>query len=465
MSSLRFPLRLAVLIAAGAGISACDISGLGVGNRPEKLEIIRDSRVALVDSTNNTFYRCINDRLQAVLTFSNGAIDASELLNERVTWRSSDPSVVEISNADVLIPGSEDEAFGYGVVVPRGLGTATITAEFVGFTTDYEIEIADIDSIEINQSSLKLAPETSSFLSLTAKVDGYELSVTERPVWEFETEDEDVAVISPTTGIVAGVGVGGPLTAKAKFVLCPDDPRFSNLKATVTVEPLTGLQLAREFSSAPNNELIVGTTDSLTVTGKFADDSTIDLAGQVRLESTDSTIVGASLVFPSTVSAAKAGTAQVKAVYGGDDSNDAEDDTDPPEIQSNSLTFNAVEGELQDFSIAPLNQTITALGRQQFTAMGTFSVAGATRAQPITRAVSWRLLTLDDKSTSAAAFLTSSSAVGTVVSASPEAGAFKITGTVKIDDEDVVKNTVLCVKKPNTPTAACPPPEEEEEAP
>ncbi len=494
MSSLRFPLRLAALIAAGAGISACDISGLGVGNRPEKLEIVRSPSLASqIDPAGNVIYRCFPDQLQAVLTFSDGAVDASTSLNERVVWKSQDPSVVEVGNScsplirqcpeypepgsGVPLPDTTDGGlFGPAELIPRSVGKTTVSAEFVGFTAEYEVEVREIDSVLIDQNALRLAPETSGQLRVFTNVDGFELDVSSNLAWttsDDDSEPEDRTLLvenaSPSSqtipGRVIALKLGGPFKVRAEPLLCKDEAEFRNLEATIQVEPLVGLQIEREFVNAPNGELIVDTSEALKVTGAFADGATIDLTGQVRTESSDSTIVGASLFFPSTVSAAKAGTAQIKVIYGGDDNNDEEGDIDPPEVQSNSLTFNSVDGELQDFSIAPLNQTITALGRQQFTAMGTFSVAGATRTQPITRAVRWQLLTLDDKTTSAATILTSGSSIGTAISASPEAGAFKVTGTVKIGDEDVVKNTVLCVKKPNTPTAACPPPEEEEEAP
>lgn len=483
MTPLRRPQHTLAIALAAALVSACDISGVGDGNKPEKLEILRNPNTSLIDLGGDVeqYFLCFPEQLQALLTFTNGGIDSSGLLNQRVRWSTSDPAVVEVSNdpdtggAVVLIPGSEDQAFAPGILVPRSVGTATITAEFVGLTGSYEVEVREVDSVQINKTTVKVAPETGDLLTLTAMVDGYSLDVTQSPLWMFDTDDEavdEIARIGESTGVITGVGVGGPLTAKADFPLCPQDSKFADLKATVLVEELAGLQLEREFVDAPNNELIVGTTEKLTVTGRFADGTTLDLSGQVPVESSEVEVIAPGTAFPQFLTALGAGTAQVEAVYGGDDENDEEGDTDPPEVRSNVITLNAVEGELVDFQITPQNPTITALGVQQFIATGTFSVAGQTRTQAITRGVLWADSTLDDLATGAVDISNSSLSAGRVVSRSIDAGAFKITATrgLATDDEDgeeddaVTRETVLCVVRPDTPGAPCPPPEEDDEA-
>lgn len=471
------------LAFAAAVVSACDISGVGDGSKPEKLEIVRNPNTDLIDLGGDVeqYFLCFPEQLQAVVTFSNGGIDSSGLLNQRVLWSTSDPAVVEVSNAAatggevVLIPGSETQAFSPGILVPRGVGTAKITAEFIGLSASYDVEVREVDSVQINKTEVKVAPETGDLLTLTAVIDGYTLDVTQSPLWQFDTDDEDVddiATIGQSTGVITGVGLGGPLTAKADFPLCREDSKFADLTATVVVEELTGLQIAREFADAPNDELIVGTTEKLTVTGSFADGTALDLSGQVRVESSEVEVVAPGTVFPQFLTALEAGTAQLQAIYGGDDENDEEGDTDPPEVRSNTITLNTVDGELQDFDITPLNPTITTLGVQQFVATGTFSVAGETRTQPITRGVVWAESTLEDEVTTLVDISNSSLSAGRAVSRSIDAGAFKITATRTLpsddeeeedDDNELVRETVLCVVKPNTPGAPCPPPDEDDE--
>jgi hypothetical protein len=191
----------------------------------------------------------------------------------------------------------------------------------------------------------------------------------------------------------------------------------------------------------------------------------LDVSGQVRLESSANEVIAAGLAFPQLVTAVAAGTAQVKAIYGGDDENDAEGDTDPPDVQSQSITLNAVEGEFQSLAIEPLNATITALGTRQFNAIGSFSVSGQTRTQDITRGVIWSRSTLDDAATADIEISSSLLTAGRVVSRRPVAGAYKITATRGIGDTAVKPSTTLCVKLPNTETGPCPPPDEEDASP
>jgi hypothetical protein len=476
MSSTRLLLSALAAFAA-AGLSACDIGGIGEGNKLEKVEIRRTT--ALLDRESNLSYLCFSDKLTLIGSFTDGG---TADYSTRGTWTSSNPDVVEVSNGDILIPGSTTNAFAGGTLIPRSPGTATITAEFVGLTASYDVEVrADpVDSIEISDSEIKLAPETVRALTLTAVVEGYTLDVTQAAVWSIVEEDsDDIATIGSTSGVVGAKAIGGPLTARAEFPLCEDEatgePR--RLEAAVRVEQLAGLTLAREFTDAPNSELIVETTELLKVTGTFASGGEQELGGQVKLESDDSTVILPSTLVRNLVTATKAGTAGVKAVYGGDDGNNSEGDTDPPLVESNVIAFNAVDGALQDFTIAPQNPTITALGTQQFDAIGTFSVSGTTREQPITRGVAWSVTDLEDEATSDVRFFSDrTEALGRAFSQKPEAGTFKIIATCRIADEtggdvngilcaevdddeenDLVRETNLCVIQPGESAAACPP--------
>ncbi|MEW6169124.1 MAG: hypothetical protein AB1651_15730 [Pseudomonadota bacterium] len=475
MSSPRSLICVLAAFAA-ASLSACDIGGIGDGNTLEKVEISRAT--ALLDRESNLSYLCFSDKLTLIGTFTDGgAADYSE----RAVWTSSNPAVVEVSNGDILIPGSTTTAFAGGTLIPRAPGTATITAEFVGLSASYDVEVRSdpLDSVEISDTEIKLAPETGRALTLTAVVDGYTLDVTRAAVWSIVEEDsEDIATIDSINGVLSARAVGGPLTARAEFPLCEDEatgePR--RLEATLRVEELAGLTLEREFTDAPNGELIVETSELLKVTGTFASGGEQDLSGQLVIESDAGDVILPSPLERNLVTALKAGTAGVKAVYGGDDGNDSEGDTDPPRIESNVVTLNVVDGTLQDFTIAPQNPTITALGSQQFDAIGRFSVSGTTREQPITRGVVWTVTGPEEEVTSDVLFSTQTASLGQAFSQRPEAGTFRIVATCRIADEtagevagflcaevdddeenDLVRETSLCVIQPGETAAACPP--------
>ncbi|MEQ1438272.1 hypothetical protein AAG565_02815 [Fontimonas sp. SYSU GA230001] len=465
MSRIRRPLFIAVVALSPALLAACNINGIGSGNKLETLEISRQT--ALIDRSSPASYVCFTDKLQLIGTFTNGGrADYSA----RGRWRSSNPDIVAVSNGDILFPGSTTTAYASGTIVPKAEGTATITAEFVGLSASYDVEVRRLpdDAIQLTESAITLAPETVRGLSLTADVDGYLLNVTGAANWSFVDEGSGVTAADfATIGVGSGIVVAKladnlPVTlrARAEFPLCQDTGGTDPLRyeADVTVAPLTGLTLEREFTDAPNDELIVGTTEAFKVTGHFDSGAVQDLTGQVPLKSDNVEVATALALVRNIVSALKAGTVGITAVYGGDDGNNAADDRDPPQVDSNTVTLNTVVGELQGFTIAPLDATLKALGRQQFTATGTFLVNGETRSQPITRGVSWLVTTTDGKATAAASYSNALGSAGLVASLLPQADTVKVKATRGSGDSAQSQETTLCIYTPDTAAPDCPPP-------
>lgn len=470
MFRIRRPAVVALLLASSVFVAACDIGGIGNGNKLETLKISRQT--ALIDRESKASYLCFTDKLQLVGTFTDGGLSD---YSARGTWVSSNPDIVAVSNGDILVPGSETAAFASGTIVPKSAGTATITANFVGLSASYEVEVRKLpdDAIKITETAITLAPETVRGLNLTATVDGYVLNATAAASWSFVAADDaekeanaKIAEIGVGSGIVVAklpATLPAPtLRARAEFPLCKgangvDPLRF---EADVTVAVPESLTLEREFTDAPNNELIVNTTESFKVTGTFAGGAIQDLSGQVPVESDNKEVAASITLIPNIVNAIKAGSATLKAVYGGEDLNTAEGDTDPPKVTSNDVSIVAVTGELQDFTIAPLNSTITALDRQQFTATGTFLVNGQTRTQLITRGVQWLATTTDDKATAVVVYSNSFGSAGLVTSLLPAAGTVKIKATRGTGDNAISKSTALCIVEPGTEAGECPPPDE-----
>ncbi|SFF45337.1 hypothetical protein SAMN04488120_104232 [Fontimonas thermophila] len=452
-------LRIAVLFATAAVLSACDIGGIGDGNRLESLQIAR--LTALIDRDRNDSYVCFTDKLQLIGTFTNGGRGD---YSSRARWASSDPSIVAVSNGDILIPGSQTLAYAPGTIIPKAQGTATITAEFVGLSASYEVTVKTIEpsAIEISAERIVLAPETVRGLSLTAHVDGYELDVTQAATWSFvdaNDQTDDIATINATTGtVVARLPPTLPVTlrARAEFPECQDETHTAprRYEADVVIDNPESLTLEREF--ADGAPLIVNTSEAYKVTANFSGGETQDLTGQAKLESSDSATI-APTVF-SIVSALKAGSSvMLKAVYGGPSAEG--DEAFPPRVESNVISLDAVEGVLQGFTIAPLNETITALGRQQFTALGRFMSGDALIEQPITRHVIWAVRALDDAATSAVSISNLLASKGLAVSLQPRTDAVKVRATFDLPNttEDLVEETVLCIAKPDDAAGSCPP--------
>ncbi|MDD3762637.1 MAG: Ig-like domain-containing protein [Nevskiales bacterium] len=441
-------LQTAAGLSLSAVLGACNIGGIGDGNRLETLSIARQT--SLLDASSNVSYLCFTDKLQVIGTFTDGG---QADYSARATWSSSDPAVVKVSNGDIQLASDPTLAYASGTLVPVATGTATIKVEFVGLSASYDVEVRAPDELYMEQSELTVAPETSAGLTLRASVGGYTLNVTRAAVWSFEAPNDDVATIGIGTGVISAVAPGGPLVATASLDACAGNPIEQDLKAQVNIEYPTALTLEREFVDAPNDELIVGTTESLRVTAQFAGGQTQDLSGLVLLTSDDTAVISPAVLLPQIVTAAAVGTAGVKATYGGDDGNDEEGDTDPPLVESNTVTLNAVERTLDSISIDPVNPTVEALDSQQFEAIGHYD--GDTVTQPVTRSVVWA-----SSDTTVATIGTGLFGGGLAVSTKAEDGAVTVTATVGADDDALTDETTLCIVTPGTdPIPECVAPE------
>ena len=377
-------IRLAVATPFALLLAACDISGIGDGNALEKVEILRST--APVDPTSGTLYRCLPSQLQLIGTFSNGQRGDYTL---RGRWSSSNPDRVAVSNGDIQLPSDPTLAYAAGTVLPKAQGSATITAEFVGLVATYQVDVKSPTSFTISPASLTVAPRTARAIGLRAVLDGYDVDVSSAAEWSFDTPDEKVALIGANTGIVAGVG-SGALTARAKFPLCEGFAPAQNLAATINVRVPTSLVLTREFTQAPNNELIVNTTDAFQTIAHFAGtDETQDISSVLTYVSDKPTVAltGASGV-RNFATALGVGTAVFTAKYQEklDDPATPDVNEGSAEIVSNPVTITVVEDALDTIAVTPEVATITALGTQQFVATGNYTSG---RTQPITRHVTW----------------------------------------------------------------------------
>lgn len=384
---LRFalPFRIAIAAALALATAACDINGIGKGTRPVSMEIIRAT--SLLDPESNRSYLCFTDQIRVIAYFNDDRQVGDFTARQTLKLTSSDTSVIEVSNGDIPVEGSETLVYSPGTLIPRGVGTATITAQFSDLSASYEVEVVAPQDISLSATRLALAPNTLAALTLTADIDGEDVNVTSAAAWSFVEEDfEDIALIGAATGVVAGVAPG-TLTAKAVFSLCPSVA--VGLEAEVEVSPVQSLLLTREFEDAPNDELVINTTDALKAVATLLSGDTQDLTQQVSYTSdvTDVLGTGAGAVV-NLVRGIKEGTANVKATYSEKDPDPEDDDVDPRTVDSNSLPFTIVDDTLASIAITPDGITLAPGEDVQFTAEGTYTLV-PTRKQMITRHVVW----------------------------------------------------------------------------
>lgn len=373
-----------VIVVAAALLAGC--SGIGDGNGLESLSLVPFSG-AQEDGSMKVF-ECVRNRVNAFGTFTDNTIGD---YTTRVRWTSSNPEVVRISNGDEPVPGSDTEVFINGTLTPVAPGTARITADYVGLSKSIDVTVESPDSLAIVPANPPLAPGSLLALRVRASLEGTEFDVTSGVTWEFAEPDDDVAEIDDGTGIVTGVGEGGPLTAEASFIGACD----TVLSTQVRVVPIQRLEIRREFDP-PLTELIVGTSELLKaiahfdVDGDGQEDATQDLSTQAIFASTNTQAAAFSTVpgVTNDLLALAAGTGiGIGARFAPDDDDDDDNGSPYEPVDAEPFLLSTVAATLNAISIAPLTPTIEKLGTVQFKATGSYD--NGARTQDITRHVLW----------------------------------------------------------------------------
>lgn len=468
MTSFKTTLRALLVVATAGGLSACDLEGLGNGNGLKELKVVRITSLAN-DTTSNVSYRCFSDRLQLQGIFDNGGIGD---YTTRAVWSSDRPDIVAVSNGNAPLDGDTERPLvegelvynQYGLILPKKVGTATITASFAGLTESYEVKVVDtnLGKLKVSDPSLTLAPDTTRILSVTTEIDGETVDIGSRDVsnvisriqWSFDDRDEDIpakdiiADVVASTGQVLGRQAGGPLIARAEFPLCRNaDGTALSRTSEVTVAIPQKIVLTREYSNAPNNELFVKTSELITSIATFANGDTQDLTGLLVLTSSNTDAIKTSAALNRQfITAAAAGTGVLKATYGGDDKNDEEEIPDPPEVVSELLTINVVAGVPQSIEVTPVDRTVDAVTTTVYLAKGNFVLGGEPRTQMLTRDVGWSVTNQDDSAADRAKITFGTTAGVNVLVAGAASGNYKVKATFENGDADIIGTTGVCVR-------------------
>ena len=204
-------------------------------------------------------------QLAAVESFSNtSTVD----ITAPATWSSSIPGVASVDQN--------------GLVTGARAGQVVITANRnnigVGTTTVRVIDTNGVASIQAAPASVNLNPTNTRQLSVLATLgDGSTLDVTADPGTSYTPVDPNVATVSATGLVTAGV-VG---TTQINVL---HDNQPSQVTVTVTNPAAT----LNTLTLAPNSGNIqVGASQSITVTGNFSDGSMPDLSAQAVLTSSN----------------------------------------------------------------------------------------------------------------------------------------------------------------------------------
>ncbi len=388
------PYVLTFLLAACSG-------AVGQGNAPKVLVISKSGVVPTETSGLDSLrmYQCIPSVLASTMFFQDGS---SGTFTTRVTWSSSDPGTVEVSNGDIEVSAGSGTYYAAGTLVPVTSGDAIVTADYDGIEAQIAISIGTPQSITVKtlQGSNYLVPTGNAFslgvgttqsLQVTAWLDGVETDVTDYATWSLQSAYDSEATIAAATGAITAVGAGSqslvPVTGFAPCTLTNiSDP--SNALG-FTVQHIQGIAIEPEFSGNP--QLIVGNTEKMNVQATLDDGTVQDVSSLATLSSSDTAIAAFSGYTLSAVAAG--GPAIIGASFtGGGVSYSAPSltvSTATATLQTVSICWTAL---LDTFSGCPSSKdtaTVTAgsLTPVQFHAVGTYDTG--TLTQDITRQVSW----------------------------------------------------------------------------
>ncbi len=238
-------------------------------------------------------------QLQAVGTYTDGS---TQVHTAAGAWSSSDPAVVDLSNA----AGSE------GLATTVGIGAATVTVAFGGLsaTTTVTVTQAALAAIDLLPSSGSTALGfTRQFVALGSYTDGTSQMLTSVATWS--SSDPGKAFVSNAAashGLLSTVAVG-TVTISATY-----QGITGSTTHTITAAALVSLAVT---PGAPT--VAMGATAQLTATGTFSDGSTAPLTTSVTWTSSNGAVAQVSNAAGSQglVSALAHGTATLTATSGG----------------------------------------------------------------------------------------------------------------------------------------------------
>lgn len=294
---MKTPIRLAVSLALLAGLAGCD--SIGEGSTIQKLEILAAPVESYEQGTYLDFgtvderyhmYDCFCSNIAVIATFTDGTLSN---FSNRARFTSNNPAVVTVLNlGDETTTRCPLAQQAPGLVIPQGLGTATITAEFGGLSDTFTIEVADA-SVNADGSPVTyvlrpaepaepaaddVAVGATLPLVVSATLDGRPRVLSRNVLeWSFDAADDTVATID-AIGVVRGIAPTGasPKTARATFGSCADVSPALALNVGDVLGPLT---LARETPDfAADGKLAVASDEYLTVSAAldFDADSVAD---------------------------------------------------------------------------------------------------------------------------------------------------------------------------------------------
>lgn len=355
------------LVLAGCGGGSSHSNSTGNGTTTPTLSSIA------VTSSNSATSLAAGTTLQLAAqgTYSDGT---TANLTSKVTWTTSDATLASASSG--------------GLLTGLKVGSITVTASqgTVSGTMKISVTQATLSAISVQGNNGLVAGSTEQLSAQGTYTDKSTQSITTQVTWQ--SSDPTVASISGS-GMVTAVKAGNvTITASMNSV-----SGTAGVAVTAAQVVLTSINVG-----TPSPSLGAGSTEQLTATGVYSDNSTQSLTSQVSWGSSDPTVATVSAA--GVLTGVKAGSVTVTASLG---------------TVSGTGSVSITAPGLSSITVSPAAFSIASGQNKQLSATGFY--ANGT-SQDVTSQVTW-------SSNSASATVSSSGLVSGV-----SAGSATITATL-----------------------------------
>jgi hypothetical protein len=280
-------------------------------------------------------------QMTAVGVFSD---NTTQNLTSQVTWNAIESAVATVSNAVGSV----------GLLRTLNVGSSAITANkgSVTATTELTVTSATLTSIQINPATVVLAPGSAQVLTATGLFsDGSKRDIGGSVTWSSSNPATATVSAAANTSLLAHGIAAGTATLTATMGNVTD-----SVPVLVSSVTLISIQVTPGTST-----LALGTTQQLTATGTYSDNSTQNVTSAVTWRSTLPGVATVSNASGSngSVSTATPGSTTISATLGG--------------VTSPGVTVIATAATLTSIEVSPATVTLPLGTQQQLTATGVYS--------------------------------------------------------------------------------------------
>lgn len=308
-----------------------------------------------ITPSNTTIANGSSQQYTATAIFSDSS---TQDVTDSTNWSSSQTAVASISNL----------AANRGLASALGLGTTTISGQFLGVTgtTNLTVSAATVSSLEIQPINPSIGRGTNLQFSATAILtDNSTQNVTNDPSLVWSSSDISVATISNATmtkGLASSLAQG-TTTIAATFA-----GATAQTMLTVTPAVLSSVEVTPSSPQVPR-----GTTQQFVATAVFSDSSTQDVTANATWSSSASAIAAISNADGSRgLAAANAeGMTTISAAFSS---------------VTGSTTMTVTPASVTAINVTPSNPSLPLGFNQAFTATGSLSDGGT---RDVTNSVTW----------------------------------------------------------------------------